>query len=119
MLTRRVVLTPGDACLVWQRGFSTSPEDLRLLKDNAPTASLMPTRANILRGVDWLVKGAKAGDALFFHFSGHGTQQKDEDANEADGMDEALVPSDHEKAGLITDDQVGHQPNRTVATVLA
>ena len=26
-------------------------EDMRLLKDTAPTASLMPTRANILRGV--------------------------------------------------------------------
>ena len=80
---------------------------MRVLKDNASVGALMPTRANILKSIDWLVKGAKPGDALFFHFSGHGTQQPDTDSTEADGMDErALVPSDHEKNGLITDDQL-------------
>jgi hypothetical protein len=62
--------------------------------------ALMPTRANILRGVDWLVKGVQAGDVLFFHFAGHGTQQPDTDGNEADGLDEALVPCDHAKVTL-------------------
>ena len=81
---------------------------MRLLRDNAPTASLMPTRANILRGIDWLVKGARPGDALFMHFSGHGTQQPDADGTEADGLDEALVPSDHEKASVTTRTHATH-----------
>jgi hypothetical protein len=31
---------------------------------------LMPTRGNIRAAMQWLMKGAKAGDRLFFHFSG-------------------------------------------------
>ena len=92
--------------LLGVKGFSTGADTMRVLKDNASVGALMPTRANILKSIDWLVKGAKPGDALFFHFSGHGTQQPDTDSTEADGMDECLVPSDHEKNGLITDDQL-------------
>ena len=33
------------------------------------------------------------GDALFFHFSGHGTQIPTDDPQETDGMDEAIVPT--------------------------
>lgn len=38
--------------------------------------SMLPTRANILRGMQWLVAGAEQGDVFFFHFSGHGSQQR-------------------------------------------
>jgi len=40
----------------------------------------------------WLVKGASAGDKLFFHYSGHGGQQRDRDGDEADDFDEILLP---------------------------
>eukprot|EP01062_Namystynia_karyoxenos_P069803 TRINITY_DN65259_c0_g1_i1.p1 TRINITY_DN65259_c0_g1~~TRINITY_DN65259_c0_g1_i1.p1 ORF type:complete len:549 (+),score=150.46 TRINITY_DN65259_c0_g1_i1:88-1734(+) len=66
----------------------------------------MPTRANIMREIAALVDGAASGDSLFFHFSGHGGQQVDEDGDEDDGFDETLLPSDWEQAGPIVDDEL-------------
>ena len=43
--------------------------DIRLLRDDG-RGGAKPTRANILRHIDWLVGDARAGDSLFFHFSG-------------------------------------------------
>lgn len=34
----------------------------------------LPTEANILAGMHWLVEGAQPGDSLFFYFSGHATR---------------------------------------------
>lgn len=56
------------------------------------------TKKNILLALDKLAAKAKAGDIIYFHFSGHGQQIQD-DANdgyldEVDGYDEALVPYD-------------------------
>jgi hypothetical protein len=39
-----------------------------------------------------LIEKVKPGDVVFFHFSGHGQQILDDDGDEADGLDEALVP---------------------------
>ncbi|KAK8870051.1 hypothetical protein IAR55_000621 [Kwoniella newhampshirensis] len=48
-------------------------------------------------------------DALFFHYSGHGTQMEDVDGDEEDGYDEvAICPLDYQQAGLIIDDDSGH-----------
>jgi hypothetical protein len=65
-----------------------------------------PTKANILRELHWLVEGAVAGDTLFLHFSGHGTSVEDRNGDEEDGKDEALVPVDYQKAGVIVDDDI-------------
>ena len=35
------------------------------------------TRANILNELRWLIQGAKRGDVLVFHYSGHGSQVVD------------------------------------------
>lgn len=44
-------------------------------------------------------------DALWIHYSGHGASVRDAGAaDERDGLDECLVPSDYTKAGLISDD---------------
>jgi len=65
----------------------------------------VPTKDNLLDAVDWLASVVKADDTAFFHYSGHGTQVKDRDGDEADGMDEALVPVNYnEGCGMITDD---------------
>ena len=72
----------------------------------APAFNPMRTlRAHL---VQWLVEGAQSGDSLFFHYSGHGTHQKDvsPDKDESDGQDEALCPSDYPTAGLIVDDDL-------------
>jgi len=43
---------------------------------------------------------------LFFHYSGHGSQQRDRTGMEADGMDETILPVDYRKSGQITDDEI-------------
>lgn len=45
------------------------------------------------------VYSLKAGDSLFFHYSGHGGQQKDTNGDEESGMDDTLVPVDYQSAG--------------------
>jgi hypothetical protein len=68
--------------------------------------AVTPTKANIRKGFRWLVDGAKAGDVLWLHFSGHGTQVKDKNGDETDGMDESICPVDFKKAGVIIDDEI-------------
>ena len=65
-------------------------KDITLLLDAAATT------ANILAQLEKLVAGAKAGDILFFHYSGHGSQYPDNaDADhEPDGLDEIICPID-------------------------
>ena len=41
-----------------------------------------------------LMRDAKPNDSLFLHYSGHGGQKWDEDADEEDGMDEYICPAD-------------------------
>lgn len=41
-----------------------------------------------------LIQKVTEGDVVFFHFSGHGYQIPDDNGDETDGYDEALVPSD-------------------------
>lgn len=62
------------------------------------------TRAAILGGFEWLVKGAKKGEVLIFHYSGHGSQVVEVGGDEADGRDETICPHDYATAGMITDD---------------
>lgn len=48
-------------------------------------------------------------DVIFFYFSGHGTQVKDRNGDEADGWDEALVAYDYNqetRTGLILDESL-------------
>lgn len=63
-----------------------------------------PTRENILHAIDWLVKDTKPGEKRFFHYSGHGSQQRDTNGDEADGKDECICPCDYMTAGMISDD---------------
>ncbi|KAI0385744.1 caspase domain-containing protein [Hypomontagnella monticulosa] len=83
-------------------------EDMIILTDDQHDPIMIPTKANILRAMEWLVSGARPNDALFLHYSGHGGQTKDEDGDEEDGYDEVIYPVDYENAGHIVDDQL-HQ----------
>ena len=51
--------------------------------------------------MNWLVRGAQPNDSLFFHYSGHGSQQQDSDGDEVDGTDETICPVDYKDAGQI------------------
>lgn len=71
-----------------------------------PDTNHAPTRANIISGFRWLVKGAKPGDSLLLHYSGHGGKTKNHDGTEKSGYDQTLLPVDFQKAGHILDDDV-------------
>jgi len=68
-------------------GFKT----IKMLTDNV---SIKPTRANILNEFTNLLANSKAGDVLFFSYSGHGSQIKDTNNNETTGNDQMIIPSD-------------------------
>jgi hypothetical protein len=53
-----------------------------------------------------MARSVAANKFLFLNFSGHGTQIRDVDGDEADGFDEALCPCDFESAGVIVDDDL-------------
>jgi hypothetical protein len=66
----------------------------------------VPTYRNIVAGLRWLYDNAAPGDSLFLHYSGHGTHVADQNGDEEDGEDEALVPLDSDAAGLLLDDEL-------------
>ncbi|CAN6350577.1 unnamed protein product [Urochloa humidicola] len=79
-------------CLVDRFGFDGA--DIRVLADADPSTP-PPTGANIRRELERLVAGARAGDTLFFHYSGHGLQLPAETGEDDDtGYDECIVPCD-------------------------
>lgn len=81
-------------------GFET--RDVRVLTDSRAT------KDGIVHRLKWLVEGAKAGDFLIFHFSGHGSQIRDRDHDELeDQLDELICPYDMDWDGkFITDDDL-------------
>ncbi|PIM99466.1 Metacaspase involved in regulation of apoptosis [Handroanthus impetiginosus] len=66
----------------------------------------IPTKHNIRMAMFWLVQGCQSGDSLVFHFSGHGSQQRNYTGDEVDGFDETLCPLDFETQGMIVDDEI-------------
>ena len=50
------------------------------------------TREGILKAFEALTKKIKPGDNIFIHFSGHGQQVMDNNGDEIDQLDEAIVP---------------------------
>ncbi|SCV72384.1 BQ2448_3921 [Microbotryum intermedium] len=82
-------------------------EDVVQLTDRPGSSNMeIPTRANILRAMQWLISDAQPNDSLFFHYSGHGGQAKDLDGDEDDGYDETIYPIDFKNAGQIIDDEM-------------
>ena len=60
------------------------------------------TRAGIVAAWrDHLLANAVAGDQVFFHYSGHGSQAPTIDPEEADGLDETLVAHDSRTPGQL------------------
>lgn len=83
--------------------FGFSNRNVRVLLDSRAT------KQGILDRLQWLTSGAKAGDFLFFHFSGHGSQIRDRGPKDelSDNMDELICPYDMDWNGtFITDDDL-------------
>jgi hypothetical protein len=72
-----------EYCLKTKFGFPQS--GIVVLRDDQKHPDFLSTRANIMRAIQWLTGDQQPGDSLFFHFSGHGSQQVDRTGQEADG----------------------------------
>jgi len=79
-------------------------ENIVILMDDDIHTS--PTKMNILDAYKQIIDDSEDGDAIFLHYSGHGTKLHDESGDEDDGYDEALVPLDYQSAGMILDDDL-------------
>ncbi len=73
------------------------------------------TAANIRKQLSKLSSSCKSGDFVYLHFSCHGQPVEDQDGDEPDGWDEAIVPVDAQKVYVkdiykgenhITDDEL-------------
>jgi hypothetical protein len=90
--------------LVQQYGYTDA--NIVSLRDDATTASQLPTRNNILTHLNQLIRDSAGCSEIWFHYSGHGAQIRDTNGDEQDGLDEIIVPSDYMSGGLITDDEI-------------
>lgn len=79
-------------------------ENITLLLDDGEHTS--PTHENMVNAYKAFVESAQPGDALFTHYSGHGCGIKDDESEEEDNKDEALVPVDYLEASVIRDDDL-------------
>lgn len=76
-------------------------DDMVVLTDDQISPVSQPTRANMIRAMQWLVKDAQPQDSLFFHYSGHGGQSIDWSSDQDDVYDETISPSDFKQTGII------------------
>lgn len=85
--------------------YGYSDNDIIVLTDDTETT---PTRENIENILENIVNKIrnKGITEFFISYSGHGTYQYDWSGDEDDGKDEAIVPLDCNKNGIITDDEL-------------
>jgi hypothetical protein len=74
-----------------------------VLTDNT---RVKPTKANILQAFNVLFTDIKAGDELWFHYSGHGSLSRDTNRDEESGFDSCICPLDYQRSGYISDDVI-------------
>lgn len=107
---RRIPKLPGcdddarEVSAMLRQGAGMRPEQIKLL------LSADATHGAIVAALDeWLVAGTQPGDRVVLYYSGHGSQVKDQNGDERDGMDEVLCPHDYDprtQANLLRDDDL-------------
>lgn len=73
--------------------FGFAKEDMIILTEDQNSPHSQPTKSNIIQALQWLVKGAQSKDWLYFHYSGHGQEEK--------CSEEAIYPVDFKSSGSI------------------
>ncbi len=90
-------------------------EQIQMIADN------QATKAGILEEFNKLIEDTGQGDLVYIHYSGHGQQVVDNNEDEIDKLDEAIVPFDsplyfeegiYEGQNLIRDDELQDLTNR-------
>ena len=91
--------------LITKRGYSE--RDIIVLRDDSVNPKQRPTKNNIISSIYQVIAQCKKEPGLrevWIHYSGHGSNLADADGDEADSLDECIVPSDWEDNGVISDD---------------
>ncbi|KAK9757735.1 hypothetical protein RND81_01G182800 [Saponaria officinalis] len=86
--------------------FQFPSDSILMLTEEETDPYRLPTKHNIRMALYWLVNGCQPGDSLVFHYSGHGSRQRNYNGDEVDGYDETLCPLDFETQGMIVDDEI-------------
>ena len=81
-------------------------ENIVQLRDDTSSPNFKPTRSIILSNLKKLVNESGKLSEIWIHYSGHGSQIFDRSGDETDRLDEIIVPSDYERSGFITDDEI-------------
>jgi hypothetical protein len=86
----------------WSKTFQGLGFDVALLRDGDASIE------GILQSVRKLVSEARSGDVLAIQYAGHGYRLRDldQDEDDGDGFDEALVPFDFDRGAFILDDDI-------------
>lgn len=84
--------------------YGYSPSNIIKLTDDNNNPNLKPTAFNIISNLTNLINGSQGCSEIWFHYSGHGSQVRDTNRDEMDGLDEVIVPMDFKSSGLISDD---------------
>jgi metacaspase-1 len=79
-----------------------------ILMDDTSNPNAYPTRANIIRAMQWLVNHAHPNDSLFFHYSGHGGQSV-AFLDNVNGYEDTICPIDFSEAGQINGEVISPQ----------
>ena len=76
------------------------------LRDDTADKTKQPTRENIISNLKALALQSGNMDELWIQYSGHGSQMRDMNSDEADKLDEILIPVDYQTKGIINDDEL-------------
>jgi hypothetical protein len=80
--------------------------NITLLRDDELRAAYQPTRDNIINNLKSLAAQSGNLSEIWVHYSGHGSQIRDTNGDEAGGYDSMLVPCDFQRRGVILDDEL-------------
>jgi hypothetical protein len=80
--------------------YGFSKDNIRVITDSDAT-----TKA-VVENLEWLAQGSSDPAVRVFHYAGHGHFVPDQNSDEPDGSDEALVLYDHDKDGYLIDDKL-------------
>ena len=80
--------------------------NITLLRDDELRAAYQPTRDNIINNLRSLAAQSGNLSEIWIHYSGHGSQIRDTNGDEAGGYDSMIIPCDFQRRGFILDDEL-------------
>lgn len=95
---------------VLQSAYGYNAAEIMMLTEDEDRTD-WPNKSRMVEGLNWLVQDARAGDQLFFQYSGHGSQMTDTTGREPTGLSDCICPLDCNKPWpehIILDTEIHH-----------